>query len=46
MNNLEKYLDQVIEQKPVVYEPPVEAQQPLLQEPPTVNLLTSVRKRW
>ena len=45
MNNLEKYLDQVIEQKPVVYEPPVEAQ-PLPPEQPTVNLLASVRKRW
>ena len=28
MNNLEKYLDQVIEQKPVVYEPPGEALRP------------------
>jgi len=49
MNNLEKYLDQVIEQKPVVYEPPVEAPQlppPPAQEPPTVNLLASVRRRW
>jgi capsular exopolysaccharide synthesis family protein len=41
MNNLEKYLDQVIEQKPVVYEPPAE-----VQEPPTMNVLESVRKRW
>jgi len=40
MNNLEKYLDQVIEQKPVVYEPPVE-----VQEPPTTNALQSIRKR-
>ncbi|MCU0914618.1 MAG: polysaccharide biosynthesis tyrosine autokinase [Planctomycetes bacterium] len=45
MNNLEKYLDQVIEQKPVVYEPPAESPPPP-QEPPTVNLLASVRKRW
>ncbi len=46
MNNLEKYLDQVIEQKPVVYEAPVEAPQPPQPEAPTVNLLASVRKRW
>ena len=49
MNNLEKYLDQVIEQKPVVYEPPGEAQPPQQQppeEPPTINLLASVRRRW
>jgi polysaccharide biosynthesis transport protein len=45
MNNLEKYLDQVIEQKPVVYEPPVEVPQPP-EEPPTINLLASVRRRW
>lgn len=41
MNNLEKYLDQVIEQKPVVLEPPAE-----VQEPPTMNVLESVRRRW
>lgn len=41
MNNLEKYLDQVIEQKPVVYETPAE-----VQEPPTPNVLESVRRRW
>jgi succinoglycan biosynthesis transport protein ExoP len=48
MNNLEKYLDQVIEQKPVVYEAPVEAPQPPQPQPetPTINLLASVRKRW
>jgi capsular exopolysaccharide synthesis family protein len=46
MNNLEKYLDQVIEQKPAVYEAPVEAPQPLPPEAPTVNLLASVRRRW
>ncbi|MCL5280972.1 MAG: polysaccharide biosynthesis tyrosine autokinase [Planctomycetes bacterium] len=46
MNNLEKYLDQVIEPKPVVYETPVEAPQPPQPETPTVNLLASVRKRW
>ncbi len=46
MNNLEKYLDQVIEQKPVVGEPPVEPPQPPPPEEPTVNLLASVRKRW
>ncbi len=41
MNNLEKYLDQVIEQRPVVYEPPSETH-----EPPTTNFLASVWKRW
>jgi len=41
MNNLEKYLDQVIEQRPVVYESPSEPQ-----EQPTTNFLESVRKRW
>ncbi len=41
MNNLEKYLDQVIEQKPIVVEPPAEAQ-----EPPTTNVLESLRRRW
>jgi polysaccharide biosynthesis transport protein len=42
MNNLEKYLDQVIEQKPIVYEPPAEVQE----VPPTSNLMESVRRRW
>lgn len=42
MNNLEKYLDQVIEQKPVVYEPPAEVQEPQA----TPNLMASVRRRW
>jgi capsular exopolysaccharide synthesis family protein len=42
MNNLEKYLDQVIEQKPIVYEPPAEVQDP----PSTSNLMESVRRRW
>jgi succinoglycan biosynthesis transport protein ExoP len=46
MNNLEKYLDQVIEQKPVVYEPPEEIPPAPPEEPPTVNLLASVRRRW
>lgn len=48
MNNLEKYLDQVIEQKPVVYEPSgVEAPPaPPVEETPNVNLLASVRRRW
>ena len=41
MNNLEKYLDQVIEQRPVVYEAPSETH-----EPPTMNFLASVWKRW
>jgi capsular exopolysaccharide synthesis family protein len=42
MNNLEKYLDQVIEQKPIVYEQPAEVQE----APPTSNLMESVRRRW
>ncbi|MEN6336743.1 MAG: polysaccharide biosynthesis tyrosine autokinase [Phycisphaerales bacterium] len=42
MNNLEKYLDQVIEQKPIVYEPPAEVQE----TPPTSNLMESMRRRW
>jgi succinoglycan biosynthesis transport protein ExoP len=48
MNNLEKYLDQVIEQKPVVYEPPgaVTDVPPGPEEPPSVNVLASVRRRW
>jgi succinoglycan biosynthesis transport protein ExoP len=46
MNNLEKYLDQVIEQKPIVYEPPVEAPKPPPEEAPPVNVLASVRRRW
>lgn len=41
MNNLEKYLDQVIEQGPVVYESPPEPQ-----ETPPPNPLESVRRRW
>jgi hypothetical protein len=47
MNNLEKYLDQVIEQRPVVSEAPVETPPPPPPpETPTINLLASVRKRW
>lgn len=42
MNNLEKYLDQVIEQKPIVYEPPAEVQEPQA----TTNVMESVRRRW
>ena len=42
MNNLEKYLDQVVEQKPVVYEPPAE----MPQEAQTVDVLGGVRRRW
>ena len=41
MNNLEKYLDQVIEQKPVVYDSPVQPEQPM---PPSV--LDALRRRW
>jgi len=43
MNNLERYLDQVIEPKPIVYEAPAAIQEP--PQPPT-NLLESVRRRW
>jgi len=35
----------VIEQKPVAYEPPGEVSQPPT-EPPTINVLASVRRRW
>ncbi len=41
MNNLEKYLDQVIEQKPIVYEAPAD-----VQGPPPTNVMESMRKRW
>ena len=41
MNNLEKYLDQVIEQKPVVYEAP-----PDPQEEVQPNVLKGVLRRW
>lgn len=41
MNNLEKYLDQVIEQKPVVYESPPEPQ-----EEAQPNILKGVLRRW
>jgi len=44
MNNLEKYLDQVIEQRPVVYEPASSPSGP--PEPPTPNVVESMRKRW
>lgn len=43
MNNLEKYLDQVIEQRPTVYEPPAETEPP--QTPPP-SFLQAVGKRW
>jgi capsular exopolysaccharide synthesis family protein len=42
MNNLERYLDQVIEPKPAVYDAPVAIQE---MQPPA-NLLESVRRRW
>jgi len=42
MNNLERYLDQVIEPKPIVYEAPAAIQEP---QPPT-NLFESIRRRW
>jgi succinoglycan biosynthesis transport protein ExoP len=41
MNNLEKYLDQVIEQKPVVYEPTP----PGLQTPQS-NIMQAILRRW
>lgn len=44
MNNLEKYLDQVIDQKPAAYEPLVDERPP--EESPPPNILGAVRKRW
>lgn len=41
MNNLEKYLDQVIEQKPVAYDAPVPPEEP--EQPGTMEAL---RRRW
>jgi succinoglycan biosynthesis transport protein ExoP len=41
MNNLEKYLDQVIEQKPVAYDSPVQPEQP--EQPSAAGAL---RRRW
>ncbi len=41
MNNLEKYLDQVIEQKPVIYDAPAQPEQPM---PPSV--MDALRRRW
>jgi len=41
MNNLEKYLDQVIEQKPIVYEPA-----PPPGEQPEASVMKSVQRRW
>jgi capsular exopolysaccharide synthesis family protein len=41
MNNLEKYLDQVIEQKPVVYDAPAPPEPPA---PPSV--MAAVHRRW
>lgn len=41
MNNLEKYLDQVIEQKPMVYDSPAPPEEPA---PPTV--IETLRRRW
>jgi len=41
MNNLEKYLDQVIEQKPIVYEPA-----PAPGEQTEANVMKSVQRRW
>lgn len=41
MNNLEKYLDQVIEQKPVAYDSPVQPEPPM--QPSVVEAL---RRRW
>ncbi len=45
MDNLEKYLDQVMEQKPVVYETPAE---PSLEEEPQAkpDLLRIIARRW
>lgn len=41
MNNLEKYLDQVIEQKPMVYDSPVQADQPM-----SPTIADALRRRW
>jgi succinoglycan biosynthesis transport protein ExoP len=41
MNNLEKYIDQVIEQKPVVYDSAAEPEVPT--QP---NILQALRRRW
>lgn len=41
MNNLEKYLDQVIEQKPAVYEPA-----PAPKEQAEPNVMKSLQRRW
>jgi len=43
MNNLEKYLDQVIDQRPVAYDVPLEES---TQEEDRPNILKSVAKRW
>jgi len=42
MNNLEKYLDQVIDQRPAVYDAPLDEPS----EATTPNFLQSVAKRW
>jgi capsular exopolysaccharide synthesis family protein len=44
MNNLEKYLDQVIEQRPVAYEAPLEESSSDAEGKP--NFLKSAAKRW
>ncbi len=46
MNNLEKYLDQVMEQKPVVYETPLEVRQEAELEAARPDLLRSITRRW
>ena len=41
MNNLEKYLDQVIEQKPVIYDSPPESEAPA-----SPSLMQAAVRRW
>ncbi len=45
MNNLERYLDQVIEQKPAVYDAPPDLE-PQGESQPKPNVLRSILRRW
>ena len=45
MNNLEKYLDQVIEQKPAPYDVPLDLESDAPSQPKP-NVLRSIAKRW
>jgi succinoglycan biosynthesis transport protein ExoP len=46
MSNLEKYLDQVMEQRPVVYETPLEVRPEVEPEGGKPDLLRSITRRW